>query len=114
MASSGFSGAHDVSSDPETATWSRARRRHAAVPRQVEGALNAKIDLVGTRMEVLIKMIQDLRQSSVFCGRGPHQLQHRGERMEAFFVCTSPSVDEVLEDMLQRRRGKPELKAEGA
>ena len=83
--------------DPETATWSRARRRHAAAAREVATALNSKIDSMNACLGELILMVQDIHQGAALQNPCDRDLHSRVDRLETLYACTSPSVDEVLE-----------------
>ena len=79
-------------SDGETSTVSRERRRVAMAAREVVGAITEHITKRFEGIENKLKIIID-----AIAG---HDVLRRIDRLETLFVCTDPSVDDVLEQVL--------------
>ena len=85
-------------SDPESATRSRARRRMQAPWRNAEVKFCSRLESIEANVTSILAMVQDIHQSSALSS--VDETRRRMERLEALYVCSQPSVDEVLEKML--------------
>ena len=102
-------------SEPESATWSRERRRRAAVYREFEGSIDSKLSLLRSHLDHKFGCIEkELDQMNTKLANvldmlttgHAHLLENKLQRLEALQVCVDPSVDEVLEEMLARKNQK--------
>ena len=85
-------------SEPESATASRARRRYALTCRMVEANLSNKLEEMAASIASLTELVKDMP-----CHM--HAVEDRVSGLEGLFVCTpSPTVDEVLDEMLSKSR----------
>ena len=102
-------------SEPESATWSRERRRRTAVYREFEGSLDTKLLSLRSHLDNRLSFVEEKLDRistklanvlDVLTTGHARSMESKLQRLEALHVCIDPSVDDVLDEMLKRKNTK--------